>query len=268
MVSRPTYVGGLGFGFKWNMGWMHDVLDYVSHDPVHRSYHHDRLTFSLAYAFSENFVLPFSHDEVVHGKRSMLEKMPGDDWQRFANARLVYGYQFGHPGKKLQFMGCEFGQRAEWNHDASLEWHLLAEPLHAGLRQWVRDLNQLYRTSPALHERDADSGGFEWIDCNDQQRGIVSFIRRGRTADDVLLFVFNFTPVPRQGERVGAPFGGFWREVLNSDALVYGGSGLGNAGGMPAMSEPQHGRPYRLTITAPPLGVVVFHAAGSATRRS
>jgi 1,4-alpha-glucan branching enzyme len=268
MVSRPTYLGGLGFSFKWNMGWMHDMLDYMSHDPVHRSYHHDRLTFSLVYAFAENFVLPFSHDEVVYGKRSLVEKMPGDDWQRFANVRLVCGYQFGHPGKKLQFMGCEFGQRVEWNHDASLDWHLLDQPLHAGLRQWVRDLNQLYRRSTALHERDDDQGGFEWIDCNDHQRSIVSFIRCGRTSDDVLLFVFNFTPVPRHGERVGAPVGGFWREVLNSDALVYGGSGLGNAGGVQAVSEPHHGRPYRLDITAPALGVVIFHAAGSATQRS
>jgi 1,4-alpha-glucan branching enzyme len=265
MVSRPTYLGGLGFGFKWNMGWMHDMLDYMSHDPVHRSYHHDRLTFSLVYAFAENFVLPFSHDEVVYGKRSLVEKMPGDDWQRFANVRLVCGYQFGHPGKKLQFMGCEFGQRVEWNHDASLDWHLLDQPLHAGLRQWVRDLNQLYRRSTALHERDDDQGGFEWIDCNDHQRSIVSFIRCGRTSDDVLLFVFNFTPVPRHGERVGAPVGGFWREVLNSDALVYGGSGLGNAGGVQAVSEPHHGRLYRLDITAPPLGVVIFHAARSTT---
>jgi 1,4-alpha-glucan branching enzyme len=265
MVSRPTYLGGLGFSFKWNMGWMHDMLDYMSHDPVHRSYHHDRLTFSLVYAFAENFVLPFSHDEVVYGKRSLVEKMPGDDWQRFANVRLVCGYQFGHPGKKLQFMGCEFGQRVEWNHDASLDWHLLDQPLHAGLRQWVRDLNQLYRRSTALHERDDDQGGFEWIDCNDHQRSIVSFIRCGRTSDDVLLFVFNFTPVPRHGERVGAPVGGFWREVLNSDALVYGGSGLGNAGGVQAVSEPHHGRLYRLDITAPPLGVVIFHAARSTT---
>jgi 1,4-alpha-glucan branching enzyme len=267
MVSRPTYLGGLGFGFKWNMGWMHDMLEYMSHDPIHRSYHHDRLTFSLVYAFAENFVLPLSHDEMVHGKRSMLDKMPGDDWQKFANLRLVYGYQFAHPGKKLQFMGSEFGQRREWNHDASLDWHLAEQPLHAGLQQWVRDLNQLYRDSPPLYQRDADQGGFEWIDCNDHQRGVVSFIRRGRKPDDVLLFVFNFTPVPRHGERVGAPVGGFWREVLNSDALVYGGSGVGNAGGVQAVSEPHHGRPYRLEVTAPPLAVVIFHAAETATRR-
>jgi 1,4-alpha-glucan branching enzyme len=267
MVSRPTYLGGLGFGFKWNMGWMHDMLEYMSHDPIHRSYHHDRLTFSLVYAFAENFVLPLSHDEMVHGKRSMLDKMPGDDWQKFANLRLVYGYQFAHPGKKLQFMGSEFGQRREWNHDASLDWHLAEQPLHAGLQQWVRDLNQLYRDSPPLYQRDADQGGFEWIDCNDHQRGVVSFIRRGRKPDDVLLFVFNFTPVPRHGERVGAPAGGFWREVLNSDALVYGGSGVGNAGGVQAVSEPHHGRPYRLEVTAPPLAVVIFHAAETATRR-
>jgi 1,4-alpha-glucan branching enzyme len=267
MVSRPTYVGGLGFGFKWNMGWMHDMLDYMSHDPIHRKYHHNRLTFSLVYAFAENFVLPFSHDEVVHGKRSMLEKMPGDDWQRFANLRLVYGYQFGHPGKKLLFMGCEFGQRTEWNHDRSLDWHLVDQPLHAGLRHWVRDLNRLHRTASALHERDADQGGFEWIDCNDHQRGVVSFIRRGSAPDDVVLFVFNFTPVPRHSERVGVPVSGFWREVLNSDALVYGGSGAGNVGGVQAVSESHHGRSYRIDITAPPLGVVVFQAAGNATER-
>jgi 1,4-alpha-glucan branching enzyme len=210
MVSRPTYLGGLGFGFKWNMGWMHDMLDYMSHDPIHRSYHHNRLTFSLVYAFAENFVLPFSHDEVVHGKRSMLDKMPGDDWQKFASLRLVYGYQFAHPGKKLQFMGSEFGQRREWNHDAGLDWHLAEQPLHAGLQQWVRDLNRLYRDSPPLYDRDADQGGFEWIDCNDSLRSVVSFIRRGRNPDDLLLFVFNFTPVPRHDERVGAPAGGFW----------------------------------------------------------
>ena len=260
MVSRPTYVGGLGFGLKWNMGWMHDVLDYLGHDPVHRSYHHHRLTFSLVYAFSEHFILPFSHDEVVHGKRSMLEKMPGDAWQQFANLRLLYGFQFGHPGKKLQFMGGEFGQRIEWNHDAALDWHLTTEPLHAGLSHWVRDLNRLYRRAPALHERDSDPAGFEWIDCNDHTRSMVSFLRLGPA--DTLLFVCNFTPVPRMNEPVGVPTGGYWREELNSDARDYGGSGVGNAGGVAAEAELQHGRPYRLRVTVPPLGVVVFRSPG------
>ncbi|MGE0594079.1 MAG: 1,4-alpha-glucan branching protein GlgB [Vicinamibacterales bacterium] len=263
MVSRPTYLGGLGFGLKWNMGWMHDVLDYLALDPVYRSHHHHRLTFSLLYAFSENFLLPLSHDEVVHGKRSLLEKMPGDDWQKFATLRLLYGYQFGHPGKKLQFMGDEFGQRREWNHDASLDWHLLDEPWHAGLQAWVRDLNHLYRDAPPLHARDVDPAGFEWIDCNDHQRSLVSFIRRGHDPDDILLFVCNFTPVPRLAEPVGAPVGGAWREVLNSDATAYGGSGVGNAGGVTAVDTPHHGRPFRLDVVAPPLGVVVFRSGGA-----
>ncbi len=265
MVSRPTYVGGLGFGLKWNMGWMHDVLDYVQRDPVHRSYHHDRITFSLLYAFSENFILPFSHDEVVHGKHSMLEKMPGDDWRRFATLRLLYGYQFGHPGKKLHFMGDEFGQRSEWNHDVGLDWHLVGQPLHAGLQQWVRDLNHLLRREPALHARDTDPGGFEWIDCSDHNRSLVSFLRRGTAPDDVLLFVCNFTPVPRLDEPVGAPIGGFWREVLNSDAADYGGGGLGNAGGVMAADHGHHGRPHRLVLTVPPLAVVVLRPEGSAS---
>ncbi len=258
MVSRPVHLGGLGFGLKWNMGWMHDTLAYVSHDPVHRAFHHHRLTFSLLYAFAENFILPFSHDEVVYGKGSMLEKLPGDDWQKFATLRLLYGYQFGHPGKKLQFMGCEFGQRAEWNHDGSLDWQALSEPLHAGLQHWVRDLNHLYRDTPALHEGDVDPAGFEWVDCNDHQRSLVSFLRRGRDPRDVLLFVCNFTPVVRADEPIGAPFGGLWREVLNSDAADYGGSGVGNAGAVAALPLPQHGRPSRLVVTVPPLGLLVF----------
>jgi 1,4-alpha-glucan branching enzyme len=260
MVSRPTYLGGLGFGFKWNMGWMHDVLDYFSHDPVHRSYHHDRITFSLLYAFTENFVLPFSHDEVVHGKRSMLEKMPGDEWQKFANLRLLYGYQYGHPGKKLQFMGDEFGQRGEWNHDASLDWHLLDQPPHAGLQRWMRDLNRLYRTAPPLHTLDAAPAGFEWIDCNDHQRSLISFIRRGHDPGDVLLFACNFTPIPRLDERIGVPIGGFWRLVSNSDAREYGGSGVGSGEGAMAVQEAHHGRPYHIQITIPPLGVVVLRS--------
>ncbi len=263
MVSRPTYLGGLGFGVKWNMGWMHDMLDYLSLDPVYRSHHHHRLTFSLIYAFSENFLLPFSHDEVVHGKRSMLEKMPGDDWQKFANLRLLYGYQFGHPGKKLQFMGGEFGQRREWNHDAGLDWHLLDAPLHAGLQRWVRDLNHLYRTAAPLYTLDFDPAGFEWIDCNDHQRSLVSFIRRGHDPEDVMLFVCNFTPIPRHAEPVGAPLGGFWEEVLNSDASDYGGSGVGNWGGVTAVAATHHGRPFRLDVTVPPLGVVVLRSPGA-----
>jgi 1,4-alpha-glucan branching enzyme len=263
MVSRPTYVGGLGFTMKWNMGWMHDTLAYVSHDPVHRSFHHGQLTFSLIYAFSENFILPFSHDEVVHGKRSMLEKLPGDDWQKFAGLRLLYGYQFGHPGKKLQFMGDEFGQRAEWNHDAALNWHLLAFEPHAGLQRWVRDLNRLYRDSPALHV-DAEPTGFEWVDANDHQRSLISFLRRGRAPGDELLFVCNFTPVPRPDMLVGATRGGVWREVLNSDAAPYGGSGVGNAGAVEAEDVAHHGRPHRLRLTAPPLGMVVLRPAAEA----
>ena len=262
MVSRPTYVGGLGFGLKWNMGWMHDVLEYMGQDPVHRSYHHNRITFSLLYAFSEHFILPFSHDEVVHGKRSMLEKMPGDEWQQFANLRLLYGYQFGHPGKKLMFMGDEFGQRVEWNHDAALDWQLTDQPLHAGLLRWVRDLNRLYHDAPPLHQYDSDPAGFAWIDCNDHARSVVSFIRRGFRPDDTVLFVCNFTPVPRLDEPVGVPAGGYWREVLNSDAREYGGSGVGNAGGVAAEQVPHHGRPYRLRLAAPPLGVVVLRSSG------
>ena len=260
MVSRPTSVGGLGFGFKWNMGWMHDVLDYVGHDPVHRSYHHDRLTFSLLYSFSEHFVLPFSHDEVVHGKRSLINKLPGDAWQQFATLRLLYGYQYGHPGKKLLFMGGEFGQRREWNHDASLDWQLADTPLHEGLRLWVRDLNRLYRDAPPLYQRDSDPSGFEWIDCSDRQRSLVSFIRRGARGGDTVLFVCNFTPVPRLSEPIGVPHDGFWSEVLNSDATVYGGSGVGNAGGSAAEPSPHHGRPYHVRLAVPPLGVIALRS--------
>jgi 1,4-alpha-glucan branching enzyme len=261
MVSRPTYVGGLGFGFKWNMGWMHDVLDYMSHDPVHRAYHHDRLTFGLLYAYTEHFILPFSHDEVVYGKRSMLEKMPGDDWQKFANLRLLFGYMLGQPGKKLLFMGSEFGQRSEWSHDTSLDWHLLAYAPHRGLQQWVRDLNHLYRAAAPLFSRDSDPGSFEWIDCNDHQRSLVSFIRRGADPRDIVLFACNFTPIVRHAERIGAPIGGTWREVLNSDAVEYGGGGVGNAGGLMALDVPHHGRPHCLEMVLPPLAVVVFRSA-------
>ena len=237
-VSRPTYVGGLGFGLKWNMGWMHDVLDYFSNDPVFRSYQHNKITFSLVYAFSENFVLPFSHDEVVYGKGSMLRKMPGDEWQKFANLRLLYGFMFGHPGRKLLFMGNEFGQWSEWNHDASLEWDLLKTPLHAGLRHWLGDLNALYRGDPSLHQRDSDASSFEWVDCNDTQRSVISFLRRGQNPNQQLLFVCNFTPVVRQNYRVGVPVNGLWKEILNSDAVVYGGSGQGNFGGLTGDATP------------------------------
>ena len=258
MVSRPAHLGGLGFGLKWNMGWMHDMLDYMSTDPIFRTYDHNKITFSLMYAFSENFALPFSHDEVVYGKRSMIGKMPGDDWQKFANLRLLYGYMWGHPGKKLLFMGGEIGQWAEWNHDTSLDWHLLQYPFHAGLLRWVRDLNTFYRGQPSLFEVDFGDSGFEWVDCTDSQRSVVSFLRKAKNSANITLFVCNFTPVPRQNYRVGVPSGCHWREMLNSDAPLYGGSGQGNAGGLDAAPLPIHGRPYSLNLTLPPLGVVVF----------
>jgi 1,4-alpha-glucan branching enzyme len=257
-VSRPTYLGGLGFGLKWNMGWMHDMLDYMSQDPIFRSYHQNLITFSLVYAFTENFVLPLSHDEVVYGKGSMLRKMPGDDWQKFASLRLLYGFMFGHPGKKLLFMGDEFGQWSEWNHEASLEWHLLKYPLHAGLKRWVRDLNTLYRGLPSLYEFDSNPAGFEWVDCKDSQRSVISFLRSGRSAEDQTLFVCNFTPVVRENYRIGVPLEGSWREVLNSDATLYGGSGQGNFGGLSTIPLPIHGRAFTLNMRLPPLGVVAF----------
>jgi 1,4-alpha-glucan branching enzyme len=264
-VSRPIYLGGLGFGLKWNMGWMHDVLSYMSQDPVYRNYHHNEITFSLVYAFAENFVLPFSHDEVVYGKGSMIRKMPGDDWQKFANLRLLYGFMFGHPGKKLLFMGDEFGQWSEWNHDASLEWNLLEHPSHAGLKRWVRDLNTLYRGEPLLHTMDFNSAGFEWVDCKDFQRSIISFLRRGQNQNDQLFFVCNFTPVVRQNYRVGVPLEGYWKEILNSDAPLYGGSGQGNFGGLSTVPLPIHGRPFSLNMTLPPLGIVIFRPESPST---
>jgi 1,4-alpha-glucan branching enzyme len=262
MVSQPTYLGGLGFTFKWNMGWMHDILEYMQKDPVHRSFHHNLITFSLMYAFSENFVLPLSHDEVVHLKRSMLGRMPGDEWQKFANLRLLYGYMFTHPGKKLLFMGDEFGQWREWNHDESLDWHLLEGGRHAGLQRWVRDINTLYRGEPALHRLDCEAAGFEWIDCNDNARSAIAFLRRGGPGVTPLMFACNFTPLPQSNYRIGVPMGGHWREILNSDATLYGGSGLGNYGGVDAAPLPFHGRPQSLTITLPPLGIVGFQAPG------
>lgn len=253
-VSRPTYLGGLGFGLKWNMGWMHDMLSYMALDPVHRSYHHNNLTFGLIYAFNENFVLPLSHDEVVHGKGSLLSKMSGDDWQKFANLRCLYTYMYGHPGKKLLFMGGEFGQWREWDHDQSLDWHLLSEgPHHKGLQTLVRDLNRLYRSEPALYEVDFEPAGFEWIDFHDWQRSIVSFLRRAKDPDDFVVVVCNFTPVPRHDYRVGVPIAGDYVEVLNSDHAIYGGSNLGNGGGVTAEAIPDHGRPFSLRLTLPPL---------------
>jgi 1,4-alpha-glucan branching enzyme len=259
MVSRPTYLGGLGFGFKWNMGWMHDVLDYMSLDPVHRKYQHNRLTFGLLYAWTENFVLPLSHDEVVHGKGSLLGRMPGDEWQQFANLRALYTYMWTHPGKKLLFMGGEIGQRREWHHDRSLDWHLLGEgPYHRGLQRLVRDLNHFYRRERALHELDADPTGFAWIDCADWEQSVVSFVRRARDAGDVVIVVCNFTPVPRYAYRVGVPRAGYYRELINSDAGEYGGSNLGNAGGAWAESTPWQGQPYSVALTLPPLAVLAL----------
>jgi 1,4-alpha-glucan branching enzyme len=262
MVSRPLYVGGLGFGLKWDMGWMHDTLNYIGRDPIHRKHHHNELTFRQLYAFAENFVLPLSHDEVVHGKGSLLRKMPGDDWQKFANLRLLFGYMYTQPGKKLLFMGGEFGQWNEWYHETSLDWHLLESDLHRGLQRWVQDLNSLYRTEPALHQRDCDGRGFAWIDCNDAEQSVLSFLRTGHVADDPIVVVCNFTPLPRHNYQVGVPYGGFWREMLNSDAETYGGSQQGNMGGVAASPVATHGHYHTLTITLPPLAIVCFKRSG------
>lgn len=258
LVTRPTYVGGLGFGLKSDMGWVHDTLDYMARNPIHRKYHHDNLTFRMMYAFSENFLLPLSHDEVVHGKRSLLMKMAGDDWQQCASLRLLLGYMYAHPGKKLLFMGGEFAQRREWAHDGSLDWHLLQEAAHAGVHRWVQDLNTLYRHEAALHELDCDPAGFEWVDAGDRDQSTLTFLRRGRSTDDIVLIVCNFTPVPRHDYRVGVPRDGRWQEILNSDSTMYGGSGQGNLGGVDAQPSPFHGRPYSLTLTLPPLAAVFF----------
>ncbi len=258
MVSRPTHLGGLGFGLKWDMGWMHDTLAYLHRDPVHRQYHHNEITFRALYAFNENYVLPLSHDEVVHGKGSLLDRMPGDCWQKFANLRLLFGWMHAQPGKKLIFMGGEFGQGREWSHDRSLDWHLLDIPIHAGVQKWVEDLNRFYRTEPALHEGDCKPSGFEWVDCTDASACVLSFLRKGTTTADRVLVVCNFTPVVRAGYRVGVPFGGRWQEALNSDAAEYGGSGAGNEGGVHAEEESWHGQPFSLTLTLPPLAVLFF----------
>ncbi|MEO8303893.1 MAG: 1,4-alpha-glucan branching protein GlgB [Betaproteobacteria bacterium] len=255
MVSRPVHAGGLGFGMKWNMGWMHDTLDYLREQPIHRKFHHDRLTFSIWYAFFENFMLALSHDEVVHGKGSLLGKMPGDTWQQFANLRLLYGYMWGHPGKKLLFMGCEFGQRREWTHEGGLEWWVLAHHEHAGAQRWVADLNAAYRAEPALHQVDFEQAGFEWVDCHDADASVISFLRRPRSGPPVLV-VCNFTPTPRTNYAVGVPEGGYWREILNSDAAQYGGSGMGNMGGAEAAPVPAQGRFHSLALTLPPLAVL------------
>jgi len=259
-VSRPTYTGGLGFGMKWDMGWMHDTLAYFSQDPIHRKYHHNQLTFRALYGFTESFVLPLSHDEVVHGKGSLLGKMPGDEWQRFANLRLLYGYMFGQPGKKLLFMGAEFGQVREWGHDSSLEWHVLQYPVHSGAQKWVEQLNRAYRSEPALHELDNDPAGFEWVDANDGGASVLSFLRKGKSPQETILVVCNFTPVPREGYRIGVPRGGYWRELLNSDGKEYAGTGVGNLGGVQAQETAMHGRPFSLALTLPPLGVVFLKA--------
>ncbi len=263
-VSRPTYLGGLGFGFKWNMGWMHDILQYMALDPVHRKYHHNNLTFPLVYAFNENFVLPLSHDEVVHMKGSLVGKMPGDDWQRFANLRLLFGYMWGHPGKKLLFMGGEFGQWSEWDHDRSLDWHLVAGPgLNQGLSRWVQDLNRVYRERGALFEQDFDWAGFTWLELNDAINSTLSWIRWGKSREDHVVFAFNFTPVPREGFRIGFPTSGvFYKELLNSDASEYGGSGVGNRGGVCTEPVPWQGQPASAEVTLPPLAVVVFAPRG------
>jgi 1,4-alpha-glucan branching enzyme len=262
MVSRPVYVGGLGFGMKWDMGWMHDTLDYMRQQPIYRKYHHDRLTFSIWYAFTENFVLPLSHDEVVYGKGSLIGKMPGDTWQQFANLRALYGYMWGHPGKKLLFMGGEFAQRREWTHDAALEWFVLQYQEHAGVQRWVTDLNALLRAEPALHELDFAPSGFEWIDARDADASVVSFLRRPKSGPPVLV-VCNFTPVPRTNYMVGVPQAGYWREVLNSDAPLYGGSGMGNFGGVEAAPIAAQGRYQSLALTLPPLAAVFFKPAST-----
>jgi 1,4-alpha-glucan branching enzyme len=260
MVSKPIYLGGLGFGLKWDMGWMHDTLQYFAHDPIHRKYHHNQLTFRMLYGFTENFVLPLSHDEVVHGKGSLIGKMPGDEWQRFANLRLLFAYMFAQPGKKLLFMGDEFGQVREWTHDSSLEWDVLQYPVHHGLQNWVEQLNRVYAQEPALHDFDADPKGFEWIDCNDNAASTISLLRKSRSPKQDVVVVCNFTPVPRLGYRLGVPAGGYWRELLNSDGKEYGGSGMGNAGGVMAQADPVHGRPYSLSMTLPPLAALFLKA--------
>jgi 1,4-alpha-glucan branching enzyme len=256
MVSRPLYIGGLGFGMKWDMGWMHDTLEYFAFDPIFRAFHHNQLTFRMMYTYHENFVLPLSHDEVVYGKGSLINKMPGDEWQKFANLRLLFAYMFSQPGKKLTFMGGEFAQGREWNHDAGLDWNLTGKPLHHGMQSWVEQLNRIYRNEPAMHELEMQASGFEWVDCNDATQSTLSMLRIGKNPKDTLLIVCNFTPVIREAYEVGVPCGGYWREILNSDAKEYGGSGVGNMGGRQAEERPLHGRPHSLRLVLPPLGAL------------
>lgn len=258
MVSKPTSLGGLGFGMKWDMGWMNDTLDYMQKDPIYRSHHLDRLTFRMIYAYHENFILPLSHDEVVHGKGSLLGRMPGDDWQKFANLRLLFGYMFTQPGKKLLFMGCEFGQWSEWNHEKSLDWHLLEHSPHRGVQLWVKHLNQLYRTERALYENDFSADGFEWIDCNDSENCILVMLRKGNLPEDSLVIILNFTPVPREGYRLGVPHDGNWKEILNSDSKIFFGSGLENKSSCVADSIKWHGQPYSVCLTLSPLSVIIL----------
>jgi 1,4-alpha-glucan branching enzyme len=262
-VSQPTYAGGLGFGFKWNMGWMHDTLTYMSKDPLYRAFHHHNLTFGLLYAFSENFVLPLSHDEVVHGKGSLLNKMPGDRWQRFANLRAYFGFMWAHPGKKLLFMGGEFAQEREWNHDVSLDWHLLEQPEHEGMHRLITDLNGAYRRIPALHQRDCEASGFRWLVADDSQNSVLAFARFGEDGTAPVVVVCNFTPMPRENYRVGVPSGGFWNEVLNTDAEIYAGSNMGNLGGVSASDVPSHGLPHSVSLILPPLATIILECAGA-----
>jgi 1,4-alpha-glucan branching enzyme len=256
MVSRPIYVGGLGFGYKWDMGWMHDTLDYLANDPILRKFNHNKITFRSMYAFNENFVLALSHDEVVHAKGSLVNKMPGNAWQKLANLRLLYGNMFAQPGKKLLFMGSELAQGREWNHDAELSWELLDDPAHAGIARWLTDLNRLYRDDPAMHELDCEPGGFGWIDGSNADQSVIAFLRRGRPPAEPIAIVFNFTPVLREPYEIGVPGGGYWRELLNSDAPEYGGSGEGNRGGVEASPKPLHGKSHSVSLTLPPLGVL------------
>lgn len=256
MVSRPIYLGGLGFGMKWNMGWMHDTLEYFSKNPVHRKFHHDRLTFSMWYAFYENFVLPLSHDETTHGKGSLISRMTGDEWQKFANLRLLFGYMYAHPGKKLLFMGDEFGQRNEWDHDSIVDWQSLKSDNHRGIKKLVCDLNRVYRKEAALHALDFEHSGFEWIDFSNSSESVIAFLRKSGTSGDEVLVACNFTSVPRHGYRIGVPTRGFWREILNSDGQEYGGSGQGNFGGVEAKGKPSHGQKNSVVLTLPPLAVV------------
>jgi len=261
MVSKPVYIGGLGFGMKWDMGWMHDTLRYFQNDPIHRKYHHNDLTFRMLYSFQENFVLPLSHDEVVHGKGSLIGKMPGDEWQKFANLRLLFAYMYAQSGKKLLFMGDEFGQVREWAHDSSLDWDVLRYQVHRGAQAWMEQLNRFYRSEPAMHVLDNEPAGFEWVDANDNATSTISLLRKSENPQDTVLVVCNFTPVPRLGYRVGVPHGGHWREMLNSDAREYAGSGMGNLGGVTAEEIPTHGRPFSLQLTLPPLAALFFKAA-------